>query len=71
MEQAGWVRRTADPEDRRINLVEMTDSGRRLYRRAHAVYYGRVEEIMAALGDSNRNELTVALEIIRHRAAQS
>lgn len=65
MEQAGLVRRTADPEDRRVHYVEMTEAGSRVLDKADKAYYLRVEEIMSALSGNEHNFLSSMLESVR------
>ncbi len=64
MEKARLVRRTADPEDRRVNYVEITKEGKEILKRAHITYYERVEEIMSGLDYSVLSSL---MESIRNQ----
>jgi DNA-binding MarR family transcriptional regulator len=65
MENAGFVRRVADPEDRRINYIEMTDTGKETLDDAHKVYHDRLDAIMSALSDSENQHIIDLLEVIR------
>lgn len=65
MEKAGLVRRIADPEDRRIHYVEMTDMGKETLEDAHKVYHQRLDEIMFALSESDNRKIIALLEVIR------
>ena len=65
MEQAGWVRRMPDGEDRRINLVVMTEAGREILDSTKNVYIKRIEEITSVLSDNKKNLLIEMLEKIR------
>lgn len=65
MEESGLVRRTDDPEDRRVHYVEMTDEGSRVLEKAHKVYYSRIEEIMSVLPENDRKLLSSMLESVR------
>jgi DNA-binding MarR family transcriptional regulator len=49
IEAAGHCRRVANPDDRRSSLIELTPSGRRLLRRATAVFE---QELQARLGSA-------------------
>jgi DNA-binding MarR family transcriptional regulator len=44
MEEAGLVRRSTSPEDRRVTLVAVTDTGRRRFRAATPVHLRGIEE---------------------------
>jgi DNA-binding MarR family transcriptional regulator len=65
MEQAGRVERTADPTDRRVNLVRLTAAGREVLERASKAYFARVEEIMGALPTEAHARLCRMLERVR------
>jgi DNA-binding MarR family transcriptional regulator len=67
MEKAGLVRRLADPEDRRVNYVKMTDTGKEFLERAHDRYFSRIEEIMAPLGEEECRLLNKLLEMMRYQ----
>ena len=56
MEKIDIVKRVADPEDRRINYIGMTNKGKEIFEEAHKVYFQRLDEIMSAISKSdNRN----------------
>ena len=67
MEKSGLVRRISDPEDRRVNHVEITDKGSRILARANKVYYTRLEEIMSVLPKKEFNLLCRTLENVRQQ----
>ena len=67
MEEAGLVRRTDDPEDRRVYYVEMTDAGSRVLENARKVYFSRIEEIMSVLSGNEREFLSSMLESVRKK----
>ncbi len=54
MERSGLVRRVPDPDDRRVNIVELTPVGRDGFRKAHDVYYRAIGSIMAPLADDDQ-----------------
>jgi len=58
LEDAGYVRRTADPDDRRALLVERTAKGRRATERIDSVIGAHYEELFADLDAADRRELT-------------
>jgi DNA-binding MarR family transcriptional regulator len=67
MEQAGWVERTADAEDRRVKRVRMTAAGREVLGRAQKAYFARIEEVMGVLPTEAHARLCRMLERVRER----
>jgi len=67
MESAGLVRRIPDPDDRRVNYVEMTEAGSAAIDRAEPEYYRRLDEIMVDLDDKDRMRISNLLEAVRER----
>ena len=65
MEKAGLVRRMPDTEDRRINLIEMTEKGKDTLEKAHKVYHARLDEIMSEVSDADNEHICSSLEAIR------
>ncbi|MFH1071346.1 MAG: MarR family transcriptional regulator [Candidatus Glassbacteria bacterium] len=65
MEKASLVRRTADSEDRRVNLVEMTAEGESVLEQAGQAYFKRIDEIMAGMTKAEYRLLAELLERIR------
>src|SRR6478609_7576681 len=49
MEQAGWVRRTDHPSDRRVYLVTLTAEGRKLWLKVLPEYIAAVRRVTAAV----------------------
>ena len=71
MEQAGLVKRVPDPEDRRVNLVEMTADGREKLERAEMPYIDRINTLTSVITAGEHNQLRAALEKIRLKTVQS
>lgn len=65
MEEAGWVERAPDAEDRRVNQVRLTVVGRRILERAEKVYIARVKEVMGVLSNNEHKALCRMLERVR------
>jgi DNA-binding MarR family transcriptional regulator len=65
MEQAGLVRRVVEPEDRRVNQVELTAEGALALERASQAYFERLEEVMSGLSPEQYHELSGMLEKVR------
>ena len=69
MEKAGFVRRIPDPDDRRVNLVELTAGGRVVLERARKIYYNRIDEIMGTLPAGEQERLCRIMEAVRSAVA--
>ena len=67
MEKAGLVRRIDDPQDRRVNLVEMTAQGATVLETAGKAYYARIEQLMEGMSSQEYALLSLTLEKIRAR----
>ncbi len=65
MEKAGLVVRTADPEDRRTNIIKLTARGRRLLDKVEPHYFKEVSRIIIVLNHSEQKTLIRMLEIFR------
>jgi MarR family transcriptional regulator, 2-MHQ and catechol-resistance regulon repressor len=57
LERDGLVRRERDTADRRVQVVNLTDDGRRLIAEVIPVHVGRVERAFAALTADEQREL--------------
>lgn len=71
LEDAGLVRRRADPDDRRSLLVELTAKGRRASERSQAGVDAHYDEVLAGLGAGERRELEDLLRGIVERLEQA
>jgi DNA-binding MarR family transcriptional regulator len=60
----GWVKRTSDPDDRRVVLAELTSEGRRVYARLRSEYQALLHEEMATLPGRDVRTLARAIEIL-------
>lgn len=67
MEKAGLVRRVADPQDRRVNLVELTDEGAKVLETAGRAYFTRIGQLMQGMTAKEDRLLSKMLERIRQR----
>jgi DNA-binding MarR family transcriptional regulator len=66
MEEAGMIRRLADPDDRRGVLVELTEHGRDLWQQSVAVQAEKETAIAAALSEREKQELNELLRKLVH-----
>lgn len=65
MERAGFVKRKADPVDRRINRVTITAKGRAALEKATKIYMKRIGEIFSDLSVEGQKTLCRTLESLR------
>ncbi len=65
MEQAGWVKRASQADDRRVNLVRITEAGRSILEQAESAYFQRLAEVMGDLSNKEQRQLCSMLERIR------
>jgi DNA-binding MarR family transcriptional regulator len=65
---AGLIRRTADPDDRRAALVEATAQGRRLRERIHRERTRALQRYVDELDESQRETLWRALPVLEELA---
>lgn len=66
MEEAGMIRRLADPNDRRGVIVELTEHGRDLWQQTVAVQAEKEGTIAAALSTREKDELNDLLRRLVH-----
>jgi DNA-binding MarR family transcriptional regulator len=64
LEEAGLVRRTRAPQDRRVVLVSATPKGRALLERGRAARVRAVADLLAGLGDTDLRTLQRAAAIV-------
>jgi MarR family 2-MHQ and catechol resistance regulon transcriptional repressor len=57
LERDGLVRRVRDADDRRVQVVHLTEQGRELIERAFPAHAARVTALMAALSSEEQAEL--------------
>jgi DNA-binding MarR family transcriptional regulator len=62
LERAGWVQRTASPDDRRRVVVEITRAGADVWRKAMALRGSQEEELVGVLTDRERAQLNRILK---------
>src|SRR6478735_3027709 len=64
LEQAGLVQRLPDPDDRRSVVVELTDHGRKTYRRAVGAQAKKEALVTAALNEREKVQLNALLRLM-------
>jgi MarR family transcriptional regulator, temperature-dependent positive regulator of motility len=57
LEELGFAQRRRDPDDRRRHIVELTDKGRKTFRRAEQARETVEDEVLAALDREERDTL--------------
>jgi DNA-binding MarR family transcriptional regulator len=65
MEKAKLVVRTAAANDRRFNIVKLTEKGRKLYAKVDPLYSKKVKNTMAVLTEAEQKKLIKLLEKVR------
>jgi MarR family transcriptional regulator for hemolysin len=61
LEKAGLARRVPSPTDRRARIVQTTDAGRQVVRRARAIIDGLYDDVLGVLPAESRSALLDAL----------
>lgn len=69
MERTGLVRRAAEPGDRRVNLIELTEKGKNLLEKAYALYISRIGQVLEGLDENELRGLVRLLERVREGLA--
>ena len=65
LEEAGYVTRTPDAEDRRRVLIELTDNGRRLMEETQRRRDAWLEDALGELSEGERTALMAAVPVMR------
>lgn len=61
LDQAGYVTRTADPDDGRAQAVALTPAGREVMEKARAARHDLITDALAAWDDADRTHLAALL----------
>lgn len=70
-QRQGWVRRVADPRDRRVTLVELTEVGRERTRAALKVHFRNLARAVGGLGGAEQRALADLLRKMGRHAART
>ena len=68
--QQGIIQRVEDQHDRRVRQIILTDDGRQLIRDGLAARQGWLENLANALTEGEKEQITLALDILVDRANQ-
>lgn len=68
LEEAGYIRRSADPRDGRVVQLRLTEAGDRLRRAQRVLDPGRVAELLARLSPERRRAGLAGLEVLAEAA---
>lgn len=71
LEERGWVHRTPSPEDRRVVLVEVTETGRAEFERVFTRSVDRLARLLETLSEEDRQKLLDGLAVLRRVFAQA
>jgi DNA-binding MarR family transcriptional regulator len=69
--EAGLAQRVADPEDRRVVRVTLSEEGRQLYRVVHEYLRQHIERLLSPLEAGERDQLIVLLRKVMNGLAES
>lgn len=69
MERAGWVRRTDDPQDRRVYRVVLTAGGRKLWETVTPLYVAAVGKVTAKITERRMRDCLETLRALEAAAA--
>lgn len=69
MEKAGWVKRTDDPDDRRVYRVTLTAAGRRMWEKVSPQYEAVVGQVTKRLTGKQARETLQVLQRLQEGAA--
>lgn len=62
MEEAGWVERVADPNDRRARLLHLTDKSREIVEPLRVIIDGLLDDVLTGLSVHEREALAALLQ---------
>ena len=65
MEKAGLVVRTAEPDDRRYNIIKLTGRGKKILADVEPLYAKEIKKVMAPLKEPEQKRLVKTMEKIR------
>lgn len=65
MEKTGFVKRTADPNDRRYHIVVLTSKGLKKLEEVEPLYSSEVKKVMSPLKEADQKKLISFLESVR------
>jgi len=71
LEEAGWIERRIDPNDRRARLIYLTDKARPLLKTKRELGAEMREVMLAGLSETARSDLLAALQHVRANLVQS
>ncbi len=68
--QQDLIRRSEDPEDRRVRQLVLTDKGRRIIRESIDARQGWLEEMSATLSGREKEQVAAAMKVLIDRTHQ-
>jgi len=67
MEKADLVIRTAASDDRRYNIIKLTDKGKKLFAKVEPLYIEQVQQVIAVLSQNEQKKIAAMLEKVRSK----
>jgi MarR family 2-MHQ and catechol resistance regulon transcriptional repressor len=71
MEEAGWLRRTGHPEDRRVTLAVLTRDGKNLFQQTYPDHTARIKHVMSGLTSQEQRTLAELLTQLSDRVTEA
>jgi DNA-binding MarR family transcriptional regulator len=68
--EAGWIRRTVNPDNRRESLVSLTNTGSRLVNQIARRRDANIKAVLAKLTADQRRQVVLALEVFAEAAGE-
>ena len=65
LEKIGWIRRLADPHDRRVTLLELTDDGRNRLEEMSRIAERTLGDLLESMTSSDCDTLAAGLDVMR------
>ncbi len=68
--EEGLIKRTEDPDDRRMKKISLTEKGYQVMKDSVSARLGWLEELTESFSDKEKVQITIAMELIINKAKQ-
>jgi len=68
--EEGLIKRTEDPDDRRMKKISLTEKGYQVMKDSVSARLGWLEELTESFSDKEKVQITTAIELIINKAKQ-
>jgi DNA-binding MarR family transcriptional regulator len=69
--EEGLIRRSEDPDDRRMKKITLTDQGSRVIKESVSARLGWLEELAACFTEEEKTQVTAAMQLIIRKSNQN